>query len=89
MLCVQQFHALELQNATTPTTSDKATLDASWKMFLALNASQAGVKENELSKSTDKNISDEKILEAQNRISALENNFKKSEGITIIWDNNI
>lgn len=89
MLCVQQFHALELQNATTPTTSDKATLDASWKMFLALNASQAGVKENELSKSTDKNISDEKILEAQNRISALENNLKKSEGITIIWDNNI
>lgn len=75
-----QFHALELQNAITPTTSDKATLDASWKMFLALNASQAGVKENELSKSTDKNISNEKILEAQNRISALENNLKKSEG---------
>ncbi|GAB1866012.1 FK506-binding protein 15 [Camponotus japonicus] len=76
---LDKFHALELQNATTPTTNDKATLDASWKMFLALNASQAGVKENELSKSTDKNISDEKILEAQNRISALENNLKKSE----------
>lgn len=56
-------------------------------MFLALNASQAGVKENELPKSTDKNISDEKIWEAQSRISALENNLKKSEGITIIWDN--
>lgn len=76
---LDKFHALELQNAITPTTSDKATLDASWKMFLALNASQAGVKENELSKSTDKNISNEKMLEAQNRISALENNLKKSE----------
>ncbi|KMQ84363.1 fk506-binding protein 15 [Lasius niger] len=75
---LDKFHALELQNATTP-TSDKATLDASWKMFLALNASQAGVKENELPKSTDKNISDEKIWEAQSRISALENNLKKSE----------
>lgn len=62
-------------------------MDASWKMFLAFNASQARVKENELLKSTDKNISDEKILEAQNRISTLENNLKKSEGITIIWDN--
>lgn len=76
-----QFHALELQNATTPTTSDKATLDASWKMFLALNASQAGVRENELAKNTGKNILDEKIWEAQSRISALENHLKKSEGI--------
>ncbi|XP_072753914.1 FK506-binding protein 15 isoform X2 [Anoplolepis gracilipes] len=75
---LDKFHVLELQNATTP-TSDKTTLDASWKMFLALNASQAGVKENELSKNTDKNISDEKIFEAQSKISALENNLKKSE----------
>lgn len=82
MLCIQ-FHAFELQNATTPTTSDKATLDASWKMFLAFNASQAGVRENELSKNVDKNISDEKIWEAQNRISALENHLKKSESIII------
>ncbi|XP_050445930.1 FK506-binding protein 15 isoform X1 [Cataglyphis hispanica] len=75
---LDKFHAFELQNATTP-TSDKATLDASWKMFLALNASHAGVKENELPKSTDKNISDEKICEARSKISILENNLKKSE----------
>lgn len=53
-------------------------------MFLALNASHAGVKENELPKSTDKNISDEKICEARSKISILENNLKKSEGIMII-----
>ncbi|KAM0731858.1 FK506-binding protein 15 [Formica fusca] len=75
---LDKFHALELQNATTP-TNDKATLDASWKMFLALNASHAGVKQNELPKSTDKNILDEKICEAQSKISVLENNLKKSE----------
>lgn len=71
-----QFHALELQNATTP-TSDKATLDASWKMLLALNASQAGTKDNELSKTTNK---DEKIRETQSRISSLENDLKRSKG---------
>ncbi|KAL6440270.1 hypothetical protein ACFW04_003088 [Cataglyphis niger] len=75
---LDKFHAFELQNATTP-TSDKATLDASWKMFLAFNASHAGVKENELPKSTDKNISDEKICEARSKINILENNLKKSE----------
>ncbi|XP_070151987.1 FK506-binding protein 15 isoform X2 [Polyergus mexicanus] len=75
---LDKFHSLELQNATTP-TSDKATLDASWKMFLALNASHAGVKQNELLKSTDKNLLDEKICETQSKISVLENNLKKSE----------
>lgn len=53
-------------------------------MFLALNASHAGVKQNELPKSTDKNILDEKICETQSQISVLENNLKKSEGTTII-----
>lgn len=53
-------------------------------MFLALNASQAGGKENEL-KSTDKNILNEIMWEAvQSKISALEDNLKKTKGITII-----
>jgi len=60
--------------------SDKATLDASWKMLLALNASQAGTKDNELLKNTDKDTSDEKIREAQSKLSSLENDFKKSKG---------
>lgn len=75
---LDKFHALELQNATTP-TSDKATLDASWKMLLALNTSQVGIKDNELPKNTDKDTSDEKIREAQSKISSLENDLKKSK----------
>ncbi|XP_071633016.1 FK506-binding protein 15 isoform X1 [Temnothorax longispinosus] len=75
---LDKFHAFELQNATTP-TSDKATLDASLKMFLALNATQAGTKDNELAKNTDKDISDEKIREAQSRINSLENDLKVSK----------
>jgi hypothetical protein len=55
-------------------------LDASWKMLLALNASQAGTNDNELSKNADKDMSDEKIREAQNRISFLENDLKRSKG---------
>jgi len=47
-------------------------------MLLALNASQAGMKD-ELSKNTDKDISDEKIREAQ-RINSLENDFKILKG---------
>ncbi|XP_012536637.1 FK506-binding protein 15 isoform X7 [Monomorium pharaonis] len=71
---LDKFHVLELQNATTP-TSDKATLDASWKMLLALNA---GTKDNEILKlkNTDKDMSDEKIREAQSKISSLENDLK-------------
>ncbi|EFN85323.1 hypothetical protein EAI_16007 [Harpegnathos saltator] len=76
---LDKFHALELQNATTP-TSDKATLDASWKMLLALNASRAEANDNELSKNTNKYMTDEKIREIQNRISALENDLKQSKG---------
>ncbi|XP_029171635.1 FK506-binding protein 15 isoform X2 [Nylanderia fulva] len=76
---LDKFHALELQNATTP-TSDKATLDISRKMFLTLNASQAGVKENESSQSTDKNMLNEIIWEAvQSKISALEDHLKKTK----------
>ncbi|XP_011873120.1 PREDICTED: FK506-binding protein 15 [Vollenhovia emeryi] len=75
---LDKFHALELQNATTP-TSDKASLDVSWKMLLALNASQAGTKDNELPKNTDKDTSDEKIREAQDRINSLENDAKVSK----------
>ncbi|XP_014468308.1 PREDICTED: FK506-binding protein 15 [Dinoponera quadriceps] len=75
---LDKFHALELQNATTP-TSDKATLDASWKMLLALSASRAGANDNELPKDTDKDIADEKIREIQNRMSVLENDLKKSK----------
>lgn len=52
-------------------------MDASWKMLLALNASQAGTKDNELPKTTDK---DEKIRETQSRISSLENHLKRSKG---------
>ncbi|XP_018045984.1 PREDICTED: FK506-binding protein 15 isoform X1 [Atta colombica] len=74
---LDKFHALELQNATTP-TNDKATLDASWKMLLALNASQTG-KVEELSTNTDKDMSDEKIWEAQSKISSLENDLKQSK----------
>lgn len=74
-----QFHVLELQNATTP-TNDKATLDASWKMLLAFNASQTGIKVDELSKNTDKDMSDGKIQEAQSKISSLENDLKQSKG---------
>lgn len=72
---LDKFHALELQNATTP-TGDKATLDVSWKMLLALNASHAGTKDSKLPKNIDKDISDEKILEAQSRINSLENDLK-------------
>ncbi|EGI68078.1 PREDICTED: FK506-binding protein 15 [Acromyrmex echinatior] len=75
---LDKFHALELQNATTP-TNDKATLDASWKMLLALNASQTGIKVEELSKNIDKDMSDEKIREAQSKISSLENDLKRSK----------
>ncbi|XP_012054333.1 PREDICTED: FK506-binding protein 15 [Atta cephalotes] len=75
---LDKFHALELQNATTP-TNDKATLDASWKMLLALNASQTGIKVEELSTNTDKDMSDEKIWEAQSKISSLENDLKQSK----------
>lgn len=74
-----QFHALELQNMTTP-TNDKATLDTSLKMLLALNASQTGIKVEELSTNTDKDMSDEKIWEAQSKISSLENDLKQSKG---------
>ncbi|XP_011332114.1 FK506-binding protein 15 isoform X2 [Ooceraea biroi] len=74
---LDKFHALELQKATTPTTSDKAAIDASWKMFLALNTSQKEAS-SEIPKNIDKNIPDEKVQEAQNRISTLENNLKKS-----------
>jgi len=55
-------------------------LDASWKMLLTLNASQAGTKDNELLKNTDKDTSDEKIREAQSKLSSLENDLKKSKG---------
>lgn len=55
-------------------------MDVSWKMLLALNASQAGMKDNELSKNTDKDISDEKIREAFVRINSLENDLKISKG---------
>ncbi|XP_012230051.1 FK506-binding protein 15 [Linepithema humile] len=75
---LDKFHALELQNATTPTI-EKTTLDTSWKMFLALNASQTAIKDNELPKSIAKDISDEKVQEAQGRISALENDLEKSK----------
>ncbi|XP_039308363.1 FK506-binding protein 15 isoform X2 [Solenopsis invicta] len=75
---LDKFHILELQNATTP-TSDKATLDASWKMLLALNASQAGTKDNQLSKNADNDMPDEKIREAQIKISFLENDLKRSK----------
>jgi len=64
---------------TTP-TNDKATLDASLKMLLALNASQTGIKVEELSTNTDKDMSDEKIWEAQSKISSLENDLKQSKG---------
>jgi predicted adenine nucleotide alpha hydrolase (AANH) superfamily ATPase len=60
-------------------TSDKAAIDASWKMFLALNASQAEISNKQMPKSIDKDMS-EKIQEAQNRISTLENDLKKSNG---------
>lgn len=56
-------------------------MDVSWKMLLALNAAQAGTKDNELPKNTDKDTSDEKIREAQSRISSLENDLKISKGI--------
>jgi len=75
---LDKFHVLELQNATTP-TSDKASLDVPWKMLLALNAAQAGTKDNELPKNIDKDPSDEKIREAQNRINSLENDLKISK----------
>ncbi|KAL6267771.1 hypothetical protein P5V15_000840 [Pogonomyrmex californicus] len=75
---LDKFHALELQNATTP-TSDKATLDASWKMLLALNASQVGTKDNELSKNIDQDTIDEKIREAQSKINSLENDLRRSK----------
>ncbi|KYQ60611.1 hypothetical protein ALC60_00236 [Trachymyrmex zeteki] len=75
---LDKFHVLELQNATTP-TNDKATLDASWKMLLAFNASQTGIKVDELSKNTDKDMSDGKIQEAQSKISSLENDLKQSK----------
>ncbi|XP_032682871.1 FK506-binding protein 15 isoform X2 [Odontomachus brunneus] len=76
---LDKFHALELQNATTP-TSDKATLDASWRMFLAFNASRTGANDNELPKNTDKDTTNEKIQELQSRISTLENELEKSKG---------
>jgi len=75
----KQFHALELQKTAIPTTNDKATIDASWKMFLALNASQTETSNKHMPKSIDKDMS-EKIQEAQNRISTLENDLKKSNG---------
>ncbi|KAL0114545.1 hypothetical protein PUN28_011680 [Cardiocondyla obscurior] len=75
---LDKFHALELQNATTP-TSDKGTLDiSSWKMLLGLNASQTEIKNNELQKNAN-NDSDEKTCEIQNRISSLENDLKISK----------
>lgn len=55
-------------------------MDTSWKMLLALNASQATIKDNELPKSIAKDTSDEKVQEAQSRISALENDLEKSKG---------
>lgn len=74
-----QFHTLELQNATTP-TSDKATLDASWKMLLALNTSRIGANDDELLKNTDKDMTNKKMEELQSRINTLENDLKKSKG---------
>lgn len=76
---LDKFHTLELQNATTP-TSDKATLDAYSKMLLAFNASRVEVKDNESLKSADKDVSEEKIREAQSRIMVIENDLKKSTG---------
>lgn len=55
-------------------------MDVSWKMLLALNASQAGTKNNESSKNIDKDISDEKIQEAQSKINSLENDVKILKG---------
>lgn len=49
-------------------------------MLLALNASQAAIKDNELPKGIAEDTSDEKVQEAQNRISALENNLEKLKG---------
>lgn len=49
-------------------------------MLLALNASRTGANDNELPKNTDKDMTDEKIQELQNRISTLENELKKSKG---------
>lgn len=49
-------------------------------MLLALNASQIAIKDNELPKNIAKDTSDEKIQEAQSRISALENDVEKSKG---------
>lgn len=49
-------------------------------MLLAFNASQTGIKVDELSKNTDKDMSDGKIQEAQSKISSLENDLKQSKG---------
>lgn len=49
-------------------------------MLLALNASQAGTKDNDLSKTIDKDTLEEKIREAQSRISSVENDLKRSKG---------
>lgn len=67
-----------------PATGDKATVDASWKMLLALNACQAGAS-NGMPKSADRDTSDEKIQEARNRISTLESDLKETNGNTVIW----
>jgi len=48
-------------------------------MFLALNASQAETSNKQVPKDIDKDMP-EKIQEAQNRISTLENDLKKSNG---------
>lgn len=60
--------------------TDEATLDASWKMLLALRSSRAEAKNNELPKNTDKDAIDENVEKMQSRISTLENNWKKSKG---------
>lgn len=53
-------------------------MDVSLKMLLALNASQT--KDNELPKNIDKDVSDEKIREAQSKINSLENDLKVLKG---------
>ncbi|XP_020294017.1 FK506-binding protein 15 [Pseudomyrmex gracilis] len=76
---LDKFHALELQNAATPTANDKAALDASLKMLLAFNASQMNARDNESPKSTDKDTLDENLRQSQSKINILENDLKKSQ----------
>ncbi|KAG7188167.1 hypothetical protein KM043_013385 [Ampulex compressa] len=79
---LDKFHGFQLQNIATP-TNDNSTMDATLKMLLTMNASQSGKKEDNVDKhETIKNISEinqTEILEAKNRIAALEEELKESK----------